>query len=348
MALGPPGKKAAGHIVVADDVPDLLAHLSEVLTTDGFFVQTAPDGEAALALIREEAPDLVLADVHMPAMDGIELCRQIKTNPATRLTPVVLLTGLGDRSDRIAGINAGADDFLIKPISGPELRARVRSLVRLKRFTDDLDSAESIILSLALTVEARDKYTSGHCQRMAAYAAALGMHLGLIEEEVAALRRGGYLHDVGKVGVPDAILQKPGPLTPEEFAIVKAHTTVGDNLCGSLRLLRLVRPIVRSHHERADGSGYPDGLKGDTIPFLAQIMGIVDVYDALTSNRSYRAALTPEQACVRLLREVDLGWRRRDLVGEFTALCRSGRLDSSAQLEAGNGSYTFVAAVSNL
>jgi len=328
MGLDPESRRYAGKIVVADDVEELLAHLCRVLTDDGYLVYPASDGDAALALIRREAPDLVLTDVQMPTLNGIELCRLIKGDPATRLIPVMLVTGLEDRYARIEGIDAGADDFLTKPVNTPELRARVRSLVRLKRFTDDLDSAESILLSLALTVEARDKYTSGHCERMAAYAATLGVHLGLAEEEIEALRRGGYLHDVGKVGIPDAILQKAGPLTPGEFEVVKRHTTIGDNLCGNLRLLRLVRPIVRCHHERADGSGYPDGLGGEDIPFLAQIMGIVDVYDALTTNRPYRPALTRDAACAALEHEAQVGWRRADLVREFTGLCRLGRLQT--------------------
>jgi putative two-component system response regulator len=161
---------------------------------------------------------------------------------------------------------------------------------------------------------------------MAAYAATLGMHLRLSGDEVGALRRGGYLHDIGKVAIPDSVLQKAGPLTADEFEIVKRHTTIGDRLCGNLRLLRMVRPIVRCHHERADGSGYPDGLAGEEIPMLAQIMGVVDVYDALTTNRPYRPALAAEDACATLEREADRGWRRADLVQEFTALCRSGVL----------------------
>jgi putative two-component system response regulator len=161
---------------------------------------------------------------------------------------------------------------------------------------------------------------------MAAYAATFGLHLGLVEDEIAALRRGGYLHDLGKIAIPDAILLKTGPLSPDEFDVVKRHTTVGDQLCGNLRLLRLVRPIVRWHHERADGSGYPDGLRGAEIPFLAQIMGIVDVYDALTTDRPYRAALTWEAACAALEHEAELGWRRADLVRAFVGLCRAGQL----------------------
>jgi putative two-component system response regulator len=169
---------------------------------------------------------------------------------------------------------------------------------------------------------------------MAAYAATLGMHLGLSVDEVGALRRGGYLHDIGKVAIPDSVLQKAGPLTPVEFELVKSHTTIGDRLCGNLRLLRMVRPIVRCHHERVDGSGYPDGLAGEEIPLLAQIMGVVDVYDALTTDRPYRPAMTPEDACATLEGEAGRGWRRADLVREFTTLCRSGVLQRPETLQA--------------
>ena len=334
MPQDPSGKRGGGKIVVADDMAPLLETLCETLSSDGYDVLPASDGDVAMSLVEHESPDLVLTDINMPSLNGIELCRRLKENPATRLIPVMLLTGLDGRAERLAGIDAGADDFLTKPVNTSELRARVRSLMRLKRFTDELDSAESIILSLALTVEARDKYTGGHCERMAAYAATLGMHLGLTTDEVGALRRGGYLHDIGKVAIPDSVLQKAGPLTEDEFEIVKRHTTIGDSLCGNLRLLRMVRPIVRCHHERSDGSGYPDGLGGDDIPLLAQIMGVVDVYDALTTDRPYRPAMTPADACETLQREADRGWRRLDLVREFTTLCRSGVLQRPATLEA--------------
>ena len=315
-----------GKILIADDVAANRNLLAGLLTRDGYTVRCAVDGAAALEMIRDDVPDLILSDVLMPGMNGFELCREIKSHHATRLVPVVLVTSLSERQDRIEGINAGADDFLTKPVDPQELKARVRSLLRLKRFTDDLDSAESVILSLALTVEARDAYTSGHCQRMAAYAAGFGVHLGLPEEDIAALRRGGYLHDVGKVGVADAILQKPGRLTTEERDAMKRHTIIGEALCGELRLLKPVRPIARHHHERCDGSGYPDGLKGEQIPLLAQIMGIVDVYDALSSDRVYRPALSEEAAVAELSEEASRGWHRHDLVREFTDLWRTGRL----------------------
>jgi putative two-component system response regulator len=286
----------------------------------GYATATAADGEAALDAVVRERPDVVLLDVNMPSLDGFEVCRRLKADPATRLIPIVLLTGLAAVEDRVRGIDAGADDFLSKPFAAAELEARVRSLTRLKRYTDELDSAESVILSLARTIEARDSYTQGHCERLAVYATALGAHLGLSTDQQRALNRGGYLHDVGKVGIPDAILLKPGPLDAAERAAMEQHTVIGDTICRGLRLLDDVTPIVRQHHERTDGTGYPDRLSGDAIPLLAQLMGIVDVYDALTTVRRYRTALTPEQACDELLAEVRRGWKSARLVEAFVSI----------------------------
>jgi putative two-component system response regulator len=315
-----PTARSRGSVLIADDLADTRELVSELLEREGYRVLQAADGAEALDAVQREMPDLILSDVMMPQVDGFELCRRLKADRATRLIPVVLVTALHERSDRLEGIRAGADDFLQKPFDSTELMARVASLIRLKRFTDELDSAESVILSLALTVEAREPYTSGHCQRMAAYAAAFGAHLGLSEDEIAALHRGGYLHDLGKIAVPDAILGKPAPLTSGEFDVMKRHPVIGEALCGELRALRPVRPIVRSHHERLDGSGYPDGLRGNDIPLLAQIMGIVDVYDALTTNRQYRAALSEEIACAALAEDARRGWRSRTLVEEFVSM----------------------------
>ncbi|MBK5298853.1 MAG: response regulator [Vicinamibacteria bacterium] len=317
--------KAPGTVVIADDTRASLDLLTTILTRDGYTVHAARDGEEALQLALQQSPDIIVTDVLMPKLSGFELCRWIKGNRATRFIPVVLVTGLDGARERIEGINAGADDFLHKPVNAQELQARVRSLVRLKRFTDDLDSAESVILSLALTVEARDPCTGGHCVRMSSYASLFGTHLGLPDDDVTALARGGYLHDVGKIGVPDAVLLKAGPLTPSEFAIIKQHTVTGDQLCGDLRPLRLVKPIVRSHHERIDGSGYPDGLAGDAVPLLAQITGIVDVYDALTTDRPYRSALTSAVSLAELDAESRRGLHQPDLVCAFAELHRSGR-----------------------
>lgn len=312
--------RSAGKVLVVDDHPANVDLLSSMLTREGYQVVTASDGEQALRMVDATHPDLVLMDVLMPKLSGYEVCEHMKRNPATRLTPVVLITALHEREDKIQGINAGADDFLTKPVNVHELKARVRSLVRLKRYTDDLESAESVILSLALVIEARDAYTEGHCQRLASHATALGSSLGLSNEDLAALFRGGYLHDVGKIGIPDSVLLKTDRLSEAEYQQIKEHPVIGDRLCGELRSLRHVRPIVRHHHERLDGSGYPDRLKGDAIPLLAQIMGIVDVYDAITTARPYKTAASPERAYDELMNEVKRGWRRTDLVEAFIAV----------------------------
>ena len=306
-----------GSVLIVDDIAGNARLVESLLAPDGYAVRTAGGGAEALRLIHADPPDLVLMDVMMPNVDGFEACRVLKKDPSTRLIPVVLVTGLDNPASRLRGLEAGADDFVSKPFNAPELRARVRSLLRIKHYTDDLDSAESMIVSLALTIEARDTTTDGHCQRLAHYASALGRTLGLDADDVADLARGGFLHDLGKVGIPDAVLLKPGPLTPDEYELMKEHTVIGDRLCGELRFLRRVRPIVRHHHERLDGSGYPDRLRGDAVPLLAQIMGIVDVFDALTTERPYRKALPVEQAVAELRREVACGWRDADLVGTF-------------------------------
>jgi len=306
-----------GRVLVVDDIAPNRHLIRTMLARDGHEVLEADNGRQALAIARETDPDLVTLDVLMPGLDGFATCAALKQHEATRLMPVVLVTGLNSSADRVRGIEAGADDFLSKPVDPHELSARVRSLIRLKRYTKDLDSAEAVIVSLALTIEARDAATDGHCQRLAEYATRLGRALGLNEDDLSALRRGGYLHDIGKVGVPDSVLLKPGPLTPAELAQMKSHTLIGDRLCGQLRSLRRVRPIVRHHHERLDGSGYPDGLKGDAIPLLAQIMGIVDVYDALMPPRPYKPAFTSAEAFAEIYCEVNRGWRSRELVDTF-------------------------------
>jgi putative two-component system response regulator len=315
-----------GRILVVDDVPSTRALLGGVLENDGHTVTTARNGVEALEMIAKDEPDLVLLDVVMPLMNGFETCQAIKRRAATRLTPVVLVTSMQEVDAKIKGLESGADDFLTRPVHPPELQARVRSLLRLRQHISDLDSADAVIRSLALTIEARDGYTNGHCQRLAVYAAALGRELGLDAADLAALEAGGYLHDIGKVGVPDSILLKRGALSGEEADVMKRHTVIGDRLCGELRVLTRVRPIVRHHHERLDGSGYPDGRAGDDIPLLAQIISVVDVFDALTTDRPYRTATTPEVACNTLKDEVERCWKRADLVEAFTSLVRSGRL----------------------
>jgi putative two-component system response regulator len=309
-----------GKVLIVDDEAANVTILSRMMRNLGYSTASAADGEAALDAVIRERPDVVLLDINMPRLDGFEVCQRLKADPATRLIPIVLLTSLAAVEDRVRGIEAGADDFLTKPYVAVELEARVRSLTRLKRYTDELDSAASVILTLGRTIEARDPYTQGHCERLAGYATALGAHLGLPDDQQLALYRGGYLHDVGKVGIPDAILLKPGPLDHDEFVVMQQHTVIGDSICREFRLLKDVSPIIRHHHERADGTGYPDRLSGNGVPLLAQVLGIVDTYDAVTTERPYKPAFTSEQACRELRDESRKGWKSAHLVEEFVSI----------------------------
>jgi len=308
------------RILIVDDEVSARTALAVLLRREGYEVCEASDGPSALAACASFRPDLVLLDILMPGMSGFEVCRNIKATPETRLTPVVLITGLSATEDRIQGINSGADDLLSKPIDMNELLARVRSLVRLKLFTDELEHAESVLFSLARSIEARDPYTRGHCERLADVSARLGEKLGLPEDQIRALRRAGIVHDIGKVAVSDAILLKPGPLSPEETLIMRKHPVVGEAICAPLRTFRLVLPIIRHHHERHDGSGYPDGLHNSQIPVTAAVLQLADVYDALTTDRPYRQASTSTVALAIMEEEAKRGWWDRALLDAFRAM----------------------------
>jgi len=310
---------------VVDDNPDTMVLMRELLATRGYDVVALPDATQAEAEIRRQAPDVILSDVIMPGKSGYELCRELKDNPATRLIPFVLITGLTDREDRLRGIEAGADDFLNKPIFAEELFARVKSLLKLKEFTDELETAESVLCTLGLSVESRDPYTEGHCERLAQNASNLGHHLQLSDESIVALRRGGYLHDLGKIAVPDEILKKGTNLTPEEWTIMKQHPVTGENICRPLKSLRLVLPIIRNHHEHSDGSGYPDGLRKAEIPLLSRILQVVDVYDALRTARPYKPAMGHDQAALTMRQEARAGFWDEELVAEFFAMLKKQR-----------------------
>jgi putative two-component system response regulator len=259
-------------------------------------VRTAEDGYAALKAIQSSLPDLVLLDVQMPGMDGYEVCKRIKANPMTRLVPVVMITSLDRTSDRVRALEAGADDYMTKPVDRIELVARVRSALRLKSVYDSLDSAEQVIFALAAAVEAKDPYTEAHTQRVAEAARRIGMRLGLGPSDLDALYRGGLIHDIGKIGVPDAILLKPGPLDPEETMSMHLHPIIGENIVAPLRSGTNLLPIIRSHHEHYDGTGYPDRLAGANIPRLARIISVCDAFDALVSDRPYRQRKALDEA----------------------------------------------------
>src|SRR6266404_3085571 len=314
------------RVLVVDDNPDMVELMRELLVSRGYDVVAVRGADQAEIEVHRHAPDLILSDVVMPGRSGYELCHQLKEDPATRLIPFLLITGLSDREDKVKGIEAGADDFLNKPIFPAELFARVKSLLKLKEFTDELETAESVLCTLGLSVEARDPYTEGHCDRLSQRAAALGRHLGLDEDSIVALRRGGYLHDLGKIAVPDEILKKGSNLTPEEWAVMKRHPLTGENICRPLKSLRLVLPIIRNHHEHSDGSGYPDRLRKGEIPLLARILQVVDVYDALRTARPYKPVLSHEQSAITMREEARSGLWDERLVAEFFAMLEKQRV----------------------
>ena len=310
-------------ILIADDHQSSLTGLEGLLSLEGYKVVTASDGEMALTEFRRLQPDLLLLDVDMPKLRGTEVCRRIKSNPETLLVPVVLITALTATQDRVEGIEAGADDFLNKPVKREQLIARVRSLLRLKAFTDELERAEAVIFALARSIEGKDPYTQGHCERLADYSARLGERMGLPAEEIKALRRAGIVHDIGKVAVPDSILLKPSRLTRNEQMILRLHPVAGERICASLKSFQLVLPIIRHHHEKMDGSGYPDGLRGQQIPLTVRILQIVDVYDALSTQRPYKPALSADAALNVMKNEVKKGWWDPEVLAAFEDLIKA-------------------------
>ncbi|HEU4326819.1 MAG TPA: HD domain-containing phosphohydrolase [Roseiflexaceae bacterium] len=292
----------AARILVVDDEPAIVDMLSRFLKREGYEVLTARNGREALERVQECQPDLILLDVIMPELDGITVCQRLKDNEQTALIPITMLTGQDDYEHRRRGIEAGADDFLAKPFEQSILRARIKAQLRLKRLIDQLEHTESVIFALALAVEAKDSYTESHLRRLRAYSQALASACGIDKELVRLIGYGGILHDIGKIAISEAILRKPGPLTDDEMALMREHPTIGERIIAQMRFARDVAPIIRSHHERWDGRGYPDGLHGEEIPIGARVVAIVDAYDAMASDRPYRNAL-PEEEIVRRLRE---------------------------------------------
>lgn len=310
----------SSRVLLIEDDAGVSQLFRRALSRHGYSVDTATDFDAARDVIEHQPPDVILLDVVLPGLDGFAICERLKSDASTRLIPVIIVTAYGDRDRRIQGRRAGADDFLVKPVDLDELIARVEGAAKLKRYTDDLDSAASIVMTLAVMIEARDGITEGHCHRMANYATAVGRALGLGPADLQALHRGGFLHDIGMLAIPPSLLLKAGRLEPEEFERIKSHTRIGDELCRNLRSLQAVRPIVRHHHERLDGSGYPDGLRGHEIPLLAQIISVVDAYDAVTHSRPYQRTQSPDDAIRLLRKEASQGLRDHAIVEAFAAV----------------------------
>jgi cyclic di-GMP phosphodiesterase len=294
--------------------------LLDVLRDQPYRLVHARYGSEVLELLLRGPVDLVVLSSESREIDGLDCCRRIKGDRRTDLVPVLMLTGEQNVHAQIAALSAGADEFLSHPLH-PELAlTRIQTLLRHKAATDRLEQTEAILFALAQAVEQRDRTTGDHCQRMALMSLALGSALGLSRDDLVALYRGGYLHDIGKVGMPDAILLKPGPLDDTEWETMRRHPEKGETICRPLRSLEKVLPIIRSHHERWDGSGYPDGLGRDQIPLLARVLQLADIYDALTSVRPYKTAMTPKTALELMQAETRRGWRDPELMRVFVTL----------------------------
>jgi putative two-component system response regulator len=303
-----PTKRRTPRVLVVDDSAANRELIEACLAGIECEIRTAADGRAALGEISLSPPDLVLLDVQMPGMDGYEVCRRIKSDPASKLLPVVMITSLNGTADRVQALNSGADDYMSKPVERIELVARVRSALRLKAVYDSLDSAEQVIFALAAAVEAKDPFTEAHTQRVAESARRLGGLLGMPEPMLDALYRGGVIHDIGKIGIPDSILLKPGPLDARETAIMRRHTEIGADIVAPLNSGEHLMPIIRHHHERFDGSGYPDGLRGDEIPLVARIVAVCDAFDALVNDRPYRPRRSRDESIAMLMNGAGTQW----------------------------------------
>jgi putative two-component system response regulator len=289
-------------LVVEDDLANR-ALLERLLEREGYRTTSAADGEAALLAAGEHAPDLILLDIGLPRLDGYEVTRRLRSHVRTLTVPIILLTGRTGLEDVVEGLDAGADDFLSKPFRQPELLARIRSALRLRQALVRMDTAHAAVAALANAVEAKDPSTERHCQRLANLAARLGAQAGLDGIELEAVAYGALLHDVGKIGVPEAILTKSTPLDTDEWELMRRHPEIGERICKPLASAGLFTPIVRHHHERWDGRGYPDGLRGEAIPLGARIVGLVDAFDAMTHDRPYRRGMPNALALNELWRE---------------------------------------------
>ncbi|HID39287.1 MAG TPA: response regulator, partial [Calditrichaeota bacterium] len=308
-------------------MPENIDLIKTVFLEESYEFITAQNGKEAIECVFKHRPDLILLDVVMPEMNGFEVSSLLKSKKETMHTPIVMVTGMNDHKSRLKGIESGVDDFISKPINIIELKARVASLLRIKRYMDQLEYAERIFYSLAVTVESKDRNTKGHCKRLANYGQLLAEQIGLGDEDIYAVRRGGILHDIGNLAVDEEILLKPGLLTKEEYEIVKKHTEEGEKICKPMKTLENILPIIRQHHERFDGSGYPDGLQGEEISLAARIIALADSFDALTSSRIYRGAYSKEEALAILDKEAEMGKWDKHLYHEFKTLLKKYNID---------------------
>jgi putative two-component system response regulator len=323
---------ARGKILVVDGSPSNRQAVREALADFDYELIEAKTTSEAIAAISLHHVDLVLIDLFVPELGGAEFCRMLKKASATQFLPVLVAAVADNVDHEVLAIEAGADAFLVAPLRPKSLRARVQASLRHKAMIDSMDDSETVLFSLAQSVEERDPGLGQHCQRLAVMAASMGAALGLPGQDIYNLQRGAYLHDIGKVAIPDRILFKAGPLTFEEWQIMKSHAERGERICATMRSLAPVLPIIRHHHEKWNGAGYPDGLKGEQIPMLARVLQVADIFEALTTARPYKPALSTDDALGVLRDEVKKGWRDPQLVQLFAEVLPTFRIPTPADL----------------
>jgi putative two-component system response regulator len=310
-------------VLIVDDNKVNVELIKAQLKPYSYDIHVAYDGEEALEKIDKNPPDIVLLDLMMPKISGYEVCRAIKQNKRTQFIPVIVITALQELEDKIKAIELGADDFLVKPFNKLELTTRIKSLLYTKSLYDELETSENVLFSLVGALEAKDFYTRGHSERVAKASVAIATAANLSKRDIEIIHKGGLLHDIGKIGVKEHILLKPGRLSEDEMKHVQAHPKIGFDICSPLKSLEEALPCIRSHHERFDGEGYPDGLSGSEIPVKGQIMAIADAYDAMTTDRPYRKGMAKETAIKIFEDEIGSGQWNPELVKIFLRTVRS-------------------------
>ncbi|MFA5802281.1 MAG: HD domain-containing phosphohydrolase [Thermoleophilia bacterium] len=326
------GNNENDRILIVDDSTQNVQLLEAYLSAAGYEVISAYDGNEAIEKLNDgPLPDLIILDVMMPGLNGYQVCEHIKSCNDSNRIPVMLLTALQEIDDKVKGFEAGADEFLSKPVEKMELLIRVKALLRTKHLNEDLESARDVIYTLALAIEANDPYTRGHSERVAQYGASVAEHMDLTAGQQDVIRNAGILHDIGKIGISETILQKPGPLNEKELIAVQDHPAIGEKICKPLRSANLLLTIIRHHQERFDGDGYPDHLTGDEIPIEARIISVADAYDAMTSPRPYRPPMSQRQAFDTLRREAGKQWDP-DVVRAFLEIVEDERHGLSGQI----------------
>lgn len=309
-------------ILIVDENPLSRMTAFDLLSLEDYEVIELDGVEPIFEGIIEQNPDLILLDAMMRQVDSFLLCRQLKGNHLTANIPIVFTTLTDSRAERIKAMEAGGSDVLVKPLNRIELSTRVKSLLNQKNLNQGLNPTEQLLLTIAKAVDNR-AVTKGGSIRVATLVRLFGRYLGLNALEIENLAFAAHLHDIGTIAIPDAVMLKVGELTADEKELIRQHVLLGEEICQPLHNRSGVLPIVRHHHEKWDGSGYPDGLSGNSIPYLAQIFQVIDIYDALTSDRPHKRAYSPNEALQIMDEEVQKGWRNPKLIEQFTIFIRS-------------------------